>query len=84
VTYAVEILRAAQKQLARIDRQDQSRIVAAIQELASEPRPAGSMKLTGRPAWRIRVGSYRVIYEVHDDRLLVLVVAVGHRGEVYR
>jgi mRNA interferase RelE/StbE len=84
VTYTVEILRSAQKQLARIDRQDQDRIISAIRELAKEPRPPGSKKLAGRPAWRIRVGVYRVIYEVYEDRLFVLVVAIGHRREVYR
>jgi mRNA interferase RelE/StbE len=84
VTYTVEILRSAQKQLARIDQQDQSRIVTAIRELADNRSPPGSKKLSGRPAWRIRVGSYRVIYEVHDDRLLVLVITIGHRKDVYR
>lgn len=84
VTYRVEILRSAQKQLAKIDRQDQSRIISAIRELANDPRPPGCNKLSGRPAWRIRVGTYRVIYEIHDDRLLVLVVTIGHRKDVYR
>jgi len=84
VTYALEILRAAQRQLGRIAPQDQSRIIAAIQDLANDPRPLGSKKLTGRPAWRIRVGPYRVIYEVNDDRSSVLVVVVGHRSDVYR
>jgi mRNA interferase RelE/StbE len=84
VNYAVEILRSAGKQLAAIDRQDQPRIFAAIRALAGNPRPPGCKKLTGRSAWRIRVGVYRVIYEIHDNRLLVLVVIVGHRREVYR
>ena len=84
MSYTVEILRSAQKQLAAIDRQDQPRVISAIRTLANEPRPPGCKKLTGRPAWRIRVGVYRVIYEIHDNRLLVLVVAIGHRREVYR
>jgi mRNA interferase RelE/StbE len=84
VTYSVDILRSAQKQLGRIDREDQSRIISAIQALADDPRPQGCRKLSGRPAWRIRIGSYRVIYEIHDDQLLVLIVAAGHRKEVYR
>ena len=84
VTYRVEILRSAQKQLAKIDRQDQSRIISAIRALANDPRPPGCKKLSGRPAWRIRIGTYRVIYEIHDDRLLVLVVTIGHRKDVYR
>jgi mRNA interferase RelE/StbE len=84
VTYSVEILRCAQRQLAKVDRQDQPPIIAAIRALADDPRPPGSKKLSGRPAWRIRVGVYRVIYEIHDDRLLVIVVTIGHRKEVYR
>ena len=84
MTYAVAILRSAQKQLAKIDRQSRVRIISAIRGLANDPRPPGSKKLSGRPAWRIRIGAYRVIYEVLDEQLLVLVVAVGHRREVYR
>lgn len=84
MTYRVTILRSAQKQLAGINPQDRPRIVSAIHSLAREPRPPGSKRLSGRPAWRIRVGQYRVIYEIHDDELLVLVVAVGPRGGVYR
>lgn len=84
MTYAVEILRVAQKELTKIDRQAQSRIIASIRELANDPRPAGCKKLSGRSAWRIRIGAYRVIYEIHDNRLVVLVVTIGNRGDVYR
>ena len=84
MSYTVEILRSAQKQLARLDRQAQERIVAAIRALAKDPRPEGCRKLTGRTAWRIRVGDYRVLYEVEDNRLRILVVSLGHRKEVYR
>ena len=82
--YSVKILRSAQKQLARIDRQDHPRIISAIHSLANDSRPPGSKKLSGRPAWRIRIGPYRVIYEIHDDQLIVLVIVIGHRREVYR
>ena len=84
MNYTIEILRVAQKQLAKIDRRHQTRIIDAIRELADNPRPPGTRKLSGRPAWRIRVGSYRVIYEVHDDRVVVLIIAIGDRKEVYR
>jgi mRNA interferase RelE/StbE len=84
VTYTVEILRTAQKQLAKVNRQDQVRIISAICALADDPRPVGCKKLSGRPAWRIRIGTYPVMYEINDDKLLVLVVAAGHRKEVYR
>jgi mRNA interferase RelE/StbE len=84
VTYSIEILRVAQKQLAKIDRAQQQRIIDAIRLLADDPRPAGCKKLTGRPALRIRIGVYRVIYEIHDGRLLVLIVTIGNRKDVYR
>lgn len=84
MTYTVEILRTAQKELGKINRPDQDRIIGAIQSLSEAPRPSGCLKLSGREAWRIRIGSYRVIYEVHDNRLVVLVVQIGHRRDVYR
>ncbi|MDA3925155.1 MAG: type II toxin-antitoxin system RelE/ParE family toxin [Kiritimatiellae bacterium] len=84
MTYAVDILRTAQKQLAKLDRQAQVRINDAINKLAFDPRPASCKKLSGRPAWRIRVGSYRIIYEIHDSKLLVLVVSIGDRKNIYR
>ena len=82
--YTIEILRSAQKQLSKIERRDQSRIIEAVQKLTETPRPPGCKKLSGRPAWRIRVGSYRVIYEVQDESLLILVIDIGHRREIYR
>lgn len=84
MSYSIEILRVAQKQLAKVDQGQQQRIIDAIRNLAIDPRPSGCVKLSGRAAWRIRVGSYRVIYEVHGERLLVLVVSIGHRRDVYR
>jgi mRNA interferase RelE/StbE len=84
MTYAVTILRSAQKQLAKLDAQTRSRIASAVHTLADDPRPPGCKKLTGRPAWRIRVGEHRVIYEIQDKELVVLVVTIGHRREVYQ
>ncbi|HDQ39650.1 MAG TPA: type II toxin-antitoxin system RelE/ParE family toxin [Desulfonatronum sp.] len=84
MTYRIEILRIAQKQLAKIERLHQQRIIDAIRSLALEPRPRGCKKLSGRPAWRIRVGPYRVIYEIHEVQLLVLVITIGDRKEAYR
>lgn len=84
MSYGLEILRVAQKQLAQVTPVDRDRIVTAIKDLADDPRPAGCKKLSGRPGWRIRVGNYRIIYEIHDDQLLILVVTVGHRREIYR
>jgi len=84
VTYSVSILRTAQKQLERIPAEAQDRVAEAMAALAESPRPQGSVKLTGRDAQRIRVGAYRVIYEISDDTKAVLVVAVSHRKDVYR
>lgn len=84
MTYTVNILRTAQKQLERIPAESQDRITEAMTDLATVPRPQGSVKLTGRDAHRIRVGLYRLIYEINDDEKAVLVVAVAHRKDVYR
>ena len=84
MTYAVLIERRAQRVLAKIAQPQRDRIIAAIQRLGDEPRPAGVKKLSGREAWRIRVGAYRVLYEIRDSRLIVLIVDVGHRRGIYR
>jgi mRNA interferase RelE/StbE len=61
------------------------RVQAAIELLAEHPRPSGAKKLVGGDSeWRVRTGDYRIIYEIHDDVLLVLVVAVGHRRDIYQ
>ncbi len=87
--YRLEIERRAERGLRRIRQGDPlayRRLVTAIRALAEDPRPSGAGKLTAfdPPAWRIRVGGYRVVYEVDDDRVLVVVVNVAPRGEVYR
>ncbi len=84
MTYTIELLRSAQKQLFRLDRDNRVRIIEAIRQLAEQPRPPGSKKLSARPAWRIRIGRYRVIYEIQDECFLVLVIDIGHRKEIYR
>jgi mRNA interferase RelE/StbE len=83
MTYAVILSSAAERQLGKLDRSVVRRIADAMTRLADQPRPPGCKKLTGIDAWRIRVGDFRVVYEIHDDRLLVLVVRIGHRREVY-
>jgi mRNA interferase RelE/StbE len=83
--YRVDIARRALKALAALPRGEQQRVRAAIDLLADNPRPPGCTKLTGEDdAYRVRVGVYRIVYEVRDDRLLVHVVRVGHRRDVYR
>ncbi len=83
--YQVEISPAAARQLRKLDRQVARQVVIAVAELGRDPRPPGSRQLTGRPdRWRIRVRrNWRVVYTVEDGRLVVLVLAIAHRREVY-
>lgn len=83
--YRVEIARRAVKAIARLPRGEQQRIRAAIDLLADTPRPPGCSALAGEAdTYRVRVGDYRIVYEVHDRVLLIQVVRVGHRRDVYR
>ena len=84
MTYRIEVSRRAAKAVTSLDKPLRRKILAAIEGLAGNPRPAGCKKLAGQEAWRIRVGDYRVIYEIHDQVLLVIVVDLGHRREIYR
>lgn len=84
MSYHLKLSRTAEKQLAKIESKDRVRLVTSVRELSSNPRPHGAIKLSNRDAWRIRVGSYRVIYEIKDQELLVLIIEVGHRGDIYR
>lgn len=82
--YRIGILPRARKALGRLPEETYVRILAAIQALANNPRPPGCAKLTNRDAWRIRIGGYRVIYEIDDTQQVVTVLEVGHRRDVYR
>jgi len=82
--YRVEVRPAALRALRKLDPKIRSRIEGAIVMLAEDPRPPASRPLTGRPAYRIRIGDYRVIYTIQDDLLVVVVVTLGHRRDVYR
>lgn len=84
MTYEVRIERSVSKQLAKYDKQTSTRIYTYIWRLAENPRPSGVKKLVGRSDWRIRVGDYRVMYEVHDRIVTVIVVKVSHRKDAYR
>jgi mRNA interferase RelE/StbE len=84
VNYRLTIKPSASKELERLHDEPLRRIDAAILKLAENPRPQGSKKLTGTPLYRIRIGSYRVVYEVDDVGKHVTVVTIGHRREVYR
>jgi mRNA interferase RelE/StbE len=82
--YEVRISRPAERRLEVLALEARARLDQAIRALAAMPRPAGSLKLEGADLWRIRVGDYRVIYEIRDQILVVLVVRVAHRREAYR
>lgn len=85
MTYRVEISPAVARQLRKLDLAARRRVQAAIELLADEPRPPGAKKLAGGEGeWRVRTGDYRVVYEVNDGVLLILVLAVGHRRDIYQ
>jgi len=72
------------KDLKELPQQDVQRILERIDALRDEPRPQGSVKLSGKEYYRVRQGNYRIIYEIQDAQLVVIVIKVGHRREVYR
>ncbi len=84
-SYEIEITRTAEKQLKKLPRKERERVVAAVLRLADEPRPRGSRKLAGYDdVFRIRVGTYRVLYSVSGGRLVIIILKVGHRRDVHR
>ena len=83
--YEIQVDPYARKALGAIDRPIRRRIIAKIEALATDPRPAGAIMLKGRHwDWRVRVGDWRIIYTVADAVLVVLVIEVDHRREIYR
>jgi mRNA interferase RelE/StbE len=84
MAYDIQIRRKAQKTLTKIPEPYQTRIIDAIRSLSDTPYPTNSKKLIGRPAWRIRVGNYRAIYEINDNQLIILVLDIDHRKNIYR
>ena len=85
MTYEVALAPAAARQLRKFDPQVRRRVQAAIELLATEPRPPAATRLVGGAGeWRVRTGDYRIVYEIEDERLLVLVLSAGHRREIYQ
>lgn len=85
MVYEVELERSAKRGLRRLSKDGFVRVVAAIKGLAENPRPGGCRKIAGAAGdWRIRIGDYRVIYEIDDGAKVVRVMQVRHRGEAYR
>lgn len=81
--YRIELRPAAARALHKLDPQIQRRIRGAIALLAHHPRPPSARALRGRPGFRVRIGDYRVIYTIADNVLLVVIVTLGHRRDVY-
>jgi len=84
MTYSIFVLPRAQKELAQLPKKRYKRTRDAIRSLSDDPRPYGCRKLSGREGWRIRVGDYRVIYEIDELQHAVTILHVGHRRNVYR
>lgn len=82
--YEIEIERSALRALKKIPVSDRNKVIYAIERLASTPRPVGAKKLIGRDGWRIRIGCYRIIYEIKDHIFHLLILDVGHRKDIYR
>ena len=83
-SYKILIKRSAAKELEAVPLRDRRRLVTRIEALAANPRPAGAQKLSGEDKYRMRQGDYRILYEIVDEDLIVTVVRVGHRRDVYR
>lgn len=84
MSYRIYIMRRAQKELSRIHGRSFERIKKSIMLLGEDPLPHGCKKLIGRDGWRIRVGDYRVIYEIDNNDRIVTVLHIGHRRDVYQ
>ena len=83
-SFRIEVSATAEKQIRRLERDDQIRVLCAIRSLGTEPTPPGSRKIRGYDdVFRIRVGTYRVLYRVAGHRLVIIILKVGHRREIY-
>jgi len=85
MAHVVELSKRAQRELRKLSSDLQERIISCLEALAENPRPPGAEKLAGEEnAYRVRVGDYRILYEVRDVVLVVIVMRIGHRRDVYR
>jgi len=84
-TYRIEVSATAERQIRRLPRTDQVRVIRVIRALSTDPRPPGCRKLSGHDdVFRVRIGRYRVLYSIEDRRLVIIVLKVGDRKDVYR
>ena len=82
--YSLEFKRSVARDVEGIPKRDLKRIMDRIEALRDDPRPPGCVKLSGQEYYRVRQGNYRIVYEIVDDWLVVVVIALGHRPDVYR
>jgi len=82
--YRIIVKKSVSKDLKKIPKKDVARIVSTIKKLAINPRPPQSKKLSGQERYRLRQGNYRILYSIEDGKLVVCVVRVGNRRDVYR
>jgi mRNA interferase RelE/StbE len=82
--YRVEIKKSAVKEIERLPRRDMKMVLEKIEALSENPRPPDCKKLSAQEKYRVRCGNYRILYSIEDDVLIVFVVKVGHRKDVYR
>jgi len=82
--YKIYIKPTAVKELQKIPKRDVNKIIEKIRSLSSDPRPPGCEKLSADEKYRVRQGSYRIVYSIEDDKLVVLIIKIGHRKDVYR
>ena len=83
-SYKIVIKRSAAKELQKITPKDRDRLIECIRDLATDPRPTNFKGLSGKGKYRIRQGNYRILYRVEDDVLIITVVKIGHRRDVYK
>ncbi len=84
-SYRIEVSATAERQIRKLPRVDQIRVVRVIQSLAANPRPSGCRKLSGfDDVFRVRIGRYRVLYSIEDSRLIIIVLKVGDRKDIHR
>ena len=82
--YSIEFAISVRKDFKKIAKEDVKRIIKAIEKLAEEPRSPSTKKLINEELYRLRVGVYRVVYEIHDEKLVILIVKAGYRRKIYR
>jgi mRNA interferase RelE/StbE len=82
--YEIHFKKSVYKELKSLSKADLKKILAKIKQLAEVPRPIDTQKLTGSELYRVRQGEYRIIYSIQDNELLIHVIKVGHRKDVYR